>query len=583
MNNKVFWKYFGGLVFVAIVSLVAQSLFFVPRINNYLGTRLEKTLFEKAQLALEQLQEEPTKNFLQTPHTSICRKFHRILQAEIAFFDKQSQLICDSQNILSRSEVFPDVKQSLSAPYGVYSSFSDWHKADVMNVSVLFEDGIIRVSLPATDMTQTREFIVRSVMLSSALSIGIAILLGWILSRRIGRVVGEITQVATRISQGDLSQRVSNVLVEEMKPLAMVINSMAQNLDRQHRELTQEKNRLKTILEEMREAVIVLDQDKNMLLANTAAFHLFGLSEVCVGQHLDHNLRFVALNDLIDLTIETGVAHEKVLIWNRHDQEYHLAVQSSRLTLENTAFGIVVIIYDLSEVYRLENFRRDFVANVSHELKTPLTSILGYAETLATGDTLLDRDISKKFLEKIIRNSEQLKRLVNDLLKLSQLESGRLEVLCQPTDLIKTLQPLIKDFKIKAKASGHLLVNELPDSLPFVDAEETALIQVFSNLIDNALKYTSPEGSVTLSAEVLDQQLKVSVTDTGVGIPQEDLARVFERFYRVDKARSREAGGTGLGLSIVKHLLAQLDAGIEIKSEPAKGSVFTVVLRRSNS
>jgi two-component system phosphate regulon sensor histidine kinase PhoR len=240
--------------------------------------------------------------------------------------------------------------------------------------------------------------------------------------------------------------------------------------------------------------------------------------------------------------------------------------------------GVVAVFHDVTEIRRLERMRRDFVANVSHELKTPLTAIRGYAETLASGGVPQDR--VRSFLEVILRHADRLGALIDDLLQLSRIESRKLELHPTEVDVVRVARSLLRDLAPRLAEKGHAA--EVVDAgAVAARADERALEQVLMNLLDNAIKYTDPEGRITVTVRASPARVWVVVSDTGIGIPRADLPRVFERFYRVDKARSRELGGTGLGLSIVKHLVQALGGEVHVESELGRGTRVSFSLPRA--
>jgi two-component system phosphate regulon sensor histidine kinase PhoR len=238
---------------------------------------------------------------------------------------------------------------------------------------------------------------------------------------------------------------------------------------------------------------------------------------------------------------------------------------------------VVLVLHDISELRRLERVRRDFVANVSHEFKTPLTAIQGFAETLL-GGALEEPQNSRRFLGIIRDHAARLARLTDDLLELSQAEAGRLELEMQPLSVSGLIEACLDTTRLKGREKNLTLAADCPSDLPLVRGDQARLREALQNLLDNAVQYTPPGGRVTVRAARVDGQVSIAVTDTGIGIPQADQERIFERFYRVDAARSREVGGTGLGLSIAKHLVEAHGGRIRVESEVGRGSTFTLLL-----
>jgi two-component system phosphate regulon sensor histidine kinase PhoR len=257
--------------------------------------------------------------------------------------------------------------------------------------------------------------------------------------------------------------------------------------------------------------------------------------------------------------------------------ERRIEVHALPLRLGGDGTGVLMVLHDVTELHRLERVRTEFVANVSHELRTPLTAIRGYLETLLEG-ALEEPENARGFLEIVSRHTQRLGRLLDDLMDLSNIELGKVALNAEPTDLREALEPVLDIIRPHAEEKGVLLAAELPAELPAVLADRDRLDQIVINLLDNAVKFTPSMGRVTVAASVQAEMVEVVVSDTGIGIPSTDLPRITERFYRVDKARSRELGGTGLGLAIVKHLVMAHGGELKIESEVGKGTIVRFTL-----
>lgn len=326
------------------------------------------------------------------------------------------------------------------------------------------------------------------------------------------------------------------------------------------------------VFNSMVEGVVLLDGDDRILLANRRFNEFLGLQVEPRGQTLMEATRNHELADLVaDLSAEAPVCERELRLPGL--DERWLDANAAAIFGENqTRTGSVIVLHDLTRLKRLERNREEFVANVSHELRTPLSLIKGYTETLLDG-AKDDPAVAVKFLQTIDRNAERLKLLIEDLLTISELESGRMRLQLQPVSLPVFVGKLVEDFQPRASSRNVRFVNEVPELV--VSADPNRLGQVFSNLVDNAIKYGRPEGTVTLRARQAEEgMIELCVADDGPGIPEEARERVFERFYRLDKARSREQGGTGLGLSIVKHIVQNHGGRVWVESEPGKGSRF---------
>jgi len=379
---------------------------------------------------------------------------------------------------------------------------------------------------------------------------------------------------------------------------------------RQHerlRALQAEQKKLEAVLQSMAEGVVVIDPSGNVVLCNRAAQELFGLrvDHVWLGKPIQAFSRHPLLQELLREVANRRAGDPPVTRDMRLEakEERYLAVSAMQICEDGvTVSGYVFVFYDLTRIKRLESVREEFVANVSHELRTPLTAIKGYAETLLNG-ALKDPPTAQRFLEIVDRHSERLSRLIDDLLALSNLELGKTELLREEVVVADLVSEVFEVVKEKAERAGITLVHACSFDLPSLTGDNDRLQQVLVNLIDNAIKYTPAGGTVTVSAQIAhgsgaggqgsefadrasglgprasdEKWLEIAVSDTGCGIPEEDLPRLTQRFYRVDKARSRELGGTGLGLAIVKHIVQGHNGFLRIESQLQHGTTVRIFL-----
>jgi two-component system phosphate regulon sensor histidine kinase PhoR len=400
-----------------------------------------------------------------------------------------------------------------------------------------------------------------------------------------------MTEIAGAISQGDYQRRISVSHKDELGTLAEALNSMARSSAERLMEITTERNRLAKILSSMVEGVIAIDSDRRVIHANHAAINL--LATVPRGSHTGNmnmtssdlaweDIRVPAIIEAVDNAFDSG----EVVMVQMHRAEIHndqvVDIHVSPLMDENRAVtGAVLVLNDVSELANLERVRRDFVANASHELKTPITAIRGLTETMLD-DPSMDDETRLRFVERISAQSMRLSVLVTDLLAISRLEADQAE---QKHDLID-MQELVKRSVSAAKAAcveKQLELSLDPDDTisdmkAMTVGDMQSLSQMVDNLLDNAVKYTPSGGRVSVRLTARDHQIQLQVSDTGIGIDNLARQRIFERFYRVDKARSRDLGGTGLGLSIVKNIAEQHGGAVQLESELGVGSTFTVTL-----
>ncbi|MBY6277643.1 two-component system histidine kinase PnpS [Symbiobacterium thermophilum] len=340
--------------------------------------------------------------------------------------------------------------------------------------------------------------------------------------------------------------------------------------------LLAEKAQMDLILQHMADGILLLDERRRIVLVNPAAERMLGVSrhEALGRDHLEVTHHF-ELDERLARVLATG-RPEALEIRRAHPQEQIL---EARLALAPSGGerGVLVMLRDITRSRQLEQMRTEFVANVTHELRTPLTSIQGFAETLLEG-ALDEPETARHFVEIMLRESRHLGALIDELLDLSRVESGKFRMQRRPTVPAELIAATAARFAQKAERAGVQLVTEAPDGLPLINGDPDRLVQVLSNLVENAIKYTPAGGRITLSARRDGDGVRIAVADTGAGIPQADLGRIFERFYRVDKARSRATGGTGLGLAIAKHIVEAHGGTIGVESEVGKGSTFTVIL-----
>lgn len=409
-------------------------------------------------------------------------------------------------------------------------------------------------------------------------ALSLSVVLAWVLFKRVIEPLNEINAVARDMARGNLDKELHIYSQDEIGNLARSINDMAIRLKNTITQITEEKNRIRAILYSMADGVIALDQSGRVLLINPPVEEIFGITQAAsqgknilgvirnydVEQMLKKALRMVK-----PLTQEVKVLTPEPKIFRFH--------ATPLMGQEGIRTGVVILMRDITEQSKLEQMRTEFVANVSHELRTPLTSIKGFLETLMDG-ALDDPYAARHFLEIMSQETERLTRLIEDLMDLSKIEERRVVHRWQPVHLSDTIGRVLAMFQPQANEKGISISVDMPDGLPSVQGDPDMLAQVLINLVDNALKYTPNGGHVNVLAAQDEDRVRVDVKDTGIGIPPESLPRVFERFYRVDKARSRELGGIGVGLAIVKHIIKAHGGEVCVQSEPGKGSTFRFTL-----
>jgi two-component system, OmpR family, phosphate regulon sensor histidine kinase PhoR len=403
-------------------------------------------------------------------------------------------------------------------------------------------------------------------------------LLTFYLSRRITQPLQELTEGAARIAAGGHGHKVYPGGRDEVGTLAQSFNHMSEGLATQFAQLEEDRQQLRAILSGMVEGVVALDAELRILFANERAVELFEVAsaQAIVGRKLWEVSRQRSLLDLVERAVAAGQPREEELIWNGRIQRT-LKVHVARLA-GPIARGAVLVLHDTTDLRRLEQVRQEFVANVSHELKTPLSVIQACVETLLDG-AVDDSEHRGPFLERIAEQGNRLYALILDLLSLARIESSAEAFHFQKVSLGEAVEECLNRHLARAEAKNQtLLATPPPTEADTVWADEEAIGQILDNLVDNALKYTPAGGRIEMRWHGENGHVLIEVQDTGIGIPPRDLPRIFERFYRVDKARSRALGGTGLGLSIVKHLAQAMDGSVWADSQPGQGATFFVRL-----
>jgi len=479
----------------------------------------------------------------------------------------------------------PEVLAALAGGVGRDRRTSSTIGASLLYVALPISDGgrvigVIRVALPVTAVTSSYAAIHRVMLAGGLVALAVAFAIGLFVARRVTKPVVQMQTIAHRMSEGDFTVRAPIRSPDEIGALGRALNGLAARLREKVHDLGHEQAKATAILDGMIEGVIAVDGRDIILLMNERARSMFGLDATRgEGKPFLEVIRNTELHEAFreGRGVDGGnVSHRELRLAS--PVERRLQVNAVPLRLGANEVGVVMVLHDVTELRRLEQVRTEFVANVSHELRTPLTAIQGYLETLLAG-ALEEQEHARRFLEIVFRHTERLGRLLNDLMDLSNIELGRVALKLAPTRLDEAVDAVLAIIGPKAKSGKVGLRSQLPRDLPPVLADRDRLVQILINLVDNAVKYTPEGGRVTvLVQEPADGWIEVDVVDTGIGIPPSDLPRITERFYRVDKARSRELGGTGLGLAIVKHLVFAHGGQLKIESEPGRGTTVRVWL-----
>ncbi|OPH46768.1 PAS domain-containing sensor histidine kinase [Paenibacillus ferrarius] len=489
-------------------------------------------------------------------------------------------------NHLSR----PEIAEAAAQGVGYTTRYSDTLKEKMLYAAIAVKNdsqvttGFLRISMSLAQVDKS----VRSLWYFLIIGLAILFLIAGLVSYRIAKgithPIEKMTKVAQQITNMNYESRVPAYSNDEVGQLGQAINRMSESLQLQMARIQENERRLQGVMENMMSGIMMIDRDERITLLNPSAEYILGFSsQELLGKRYNEAKQQLDFTKLIQECIETREPIRDEMIFY-YPAERILDIHLSPIAHEDEEWsGVLIVIHDITAVRRLERMRSEFVANVSHELKTPIAAVKGFAETLLAG-ALNDKETAVSFLQIIFDESERLNRLIGDILELSKIESKRIPMNFSPIYLPEFLERSLSVLRKEAEKKHIELTMQVDDDV-YIEADEDRLRQIIINLLSNGISYTHDGGKVKVRVEPLDmnadgdyERLRLIVSDTGMGIPKKDLPRIFERFYRVDKARSRSSGGTGLGLSIVKHLVELHKGTIRVDSEVGIGTKFTIEL-----
>jgi two-component system phosphate regulon sensor histidine kinase PhoR len=573
--------------FVAVTSLVA-GLYLSRALDRFAVASLQSRLVTAGRLLHDEARLLLAGGAGTEAVNAFVRRAARPTESRVTLIAPDGIVLGDSEvapadlGRLENHRERPEVRAALAGGVGHDLRTSVSVHAPLLYVALPVRDGdrlvgVLRLALPLSAVTSSYDAINRVMLAGGLVALAVAFGIGVFVAGRVTRPVVEMQAIARQMSEGQFAVRAPVRSPDELGTLGRALNVMVQRLRDQIQNLESERAKATAILDGMVESVIAVDGQEGILLMNERARTLFG-----VGAGRGEGKPFLEVVRNADLheifrsgRTAGGVFRQELRLV--HPAERTLRVTAVPLRLAGEEPGLVLVIDDITELRRLEQVRTEFIANVSHELRTPLTAIQGYLETLL-GGALEEREHARRFVEIAFRHTERLGRLLNDLTDLSNIELGKVSLRLAPTPLSPLVDSVLELVAVKARDGEVTLQAEVSEGLG-VRADHDRLLQILINLVDNAVKYTPAGGAVTVRARRTgDGRVALSVIDTGVGIPRADLPRITERFYRVDKARSRELGGTGLGLAIVKHLVLAHGGDLVIESEEGRGTTVRVLL-----
>lgn len=566
MRNRIFFKLLAAFALVIAAATALLDFSVRQAWEDSLREDIERNLRQKTLLFASRVNADREHNL-----QDIASQAGQAAGARATVIDAAGRVLADSESPAASEEDYarrPEFAAALKGEVGTETRRSSALGLSFLYVAAPVSGGAVRLAYPLADLEAVTTEARRRLLLASAVAFLVAFLFAGIVAQLTARRLQRIVRFSEQIASGDLTARISENSGDEIGQVAAALDKTARHLEKNFATLQTSQHQLETLLNSMEDAVIAVGPDDRVQWANyrmdTLLPHGTRLNAPAVETVRDPD--FLRAVRAVSVARKVFTARATSILPGR--------------TFDVTAAplpggGAVAVLRDLTETERMEKTRRDFIANVSHELRTPLTSIQGYAETLL--DSAAENNHVREFLEIIRKNASRMSRLTEDLLTLARVESGEQRFDPQPVTPGELLLEAVESFREQARSHGMELQVEDNAHDP-VSADREAIHQVFSNLIDNALKYAASGGRLVLGARPAERGVEFYVRDFGLGISSEHLPRLFERFYRVDKARSRESGGTGLGLAIAKHIVLAHGGAIRAESELNHGSVFLFTL-----
>jgi two-component system phosphate regulon sensor histidine kinase PhoR len=573
--------------FVAVSMLVA-GLYLSRALDRFAAASLEARLVTAGRLLHDETRGMLSRGAGAEAMGAFVRRVARPTESRVTVIASDGLVLGDSEvapadlDRLENHRDRPEVRAALEGGVGRDLRTSASIHAPLMYVALPVRDperviGVVRLALPLSAVTSSYDQIHRVMLAGGLVALAVAFGIGIFVAGRVTRPVVEMQAIARQMSEGQFAVRAPVHSEDELGALGRALNVMVLRLREQIQNIEAERAKATAILDGMVEGVVAVDGQECILLMNERARAMFGVGPGRgEGKPFLEVIRNADLHEIFRSGRTAGdVFRRELRLIHPVDRTLRVTAVPLRLTGEEP--GLVLVVDDVTELRRLEHVRTEFIANVSHELRTPLTAIQGYLETLLSG-ALEEREHAQRFVEIAFRHTERLGRLLNDLTDLSNIELGKVSLRLAPTPLRPLVDSVLELVAAKARDGDVALTAEVSDTIS-VQADHDRLVQILINLVDNAVKYTPAGGSVTVRARpTAEGRIEVSVSDTGIGIPRADLPRITERFYRVDKARSRELGGTGLGLAIVKHLVLAHGGDMAIDSEEGRGTTVRVLV-----
>ncbi len=585
MQRKIFFN----IVIVLLLGVIICGILSARIVERNLVNSIEESLIIESGLIRELVGESLIGS---SDIGNYINKIKQITNTRVTIIDVMGNVIIDTEKDYTTMENHsgrPELIAALRGELGSSKRYSSTLGVDLMYIAQpIYKDssviGVVRLAKPLYEINALLNKLYVNVFIAVIAGILVASLLGYKMTVNIMKPIREITYTASRIAKGDFSKQINITGRDEIATLAGSINDMASRLNDTIMSAQDKNVKLEAIMSSVVNGIIALDSAERVLFINNAAERLLNITERdMVGKHLLQVVRNNSLDNYLKTILQDkNFFDTEITITDPVEKVLKFYANPIKQTDKSDAEGIIITLQDITELRKLERMRTEFVANVSHELKTPLTSIKGFAETLKIGD-IDDKQDTVRFLNIIENEADRLYRLINDILSLSELEQRKVKTVKEEIKVEKTIKEVLSMLKSQSDKKNIEITSDVQEELNNLTGDPDKLKQMLINLVDNAIKYTPENGKVFVKAYNLGDkasqgEILIAVKDNGIGIPKQHIPRLFERFYRVDKARSRTVGGTGLGLAIVKHIVILFNGKIEVESEVGKGTEFKIIL-----
>jgi len=582
-RKRMLWQLYSTYLIIIVLSVIALAWYAIWSQRSFYLNQTAIDLEARARIISNQI----SKLILTESYDEIdeiCKELGQTAATRITVILPSGEVIGDSDEDPRRMENHgnrPEIEEVYENREGMSIRYSGTLQKTMMYRAIPTRangetTAVVRTSLPITFIDEALSDIRLKMTLGGLLIAVLAALISFMVARRISYPLEHLKRGAERFSRGYLQSKLAVPNSEEIGSLAEAMNEMASQLNLRINTITRQRMEQEAILLSMAEGVLAVDRDERIININKTAAEFFGVfpSEV-IKKLLQEAIRNSALQQLVTGILDQKDTAENTIVVNEPTPRYLQASGSVMRDIDGEAIGAVVVLNDITRLRDLENLRRDFVANVSHELRTPITSIQGFVETLQDG-AVENTDDAKRFLDIIAKHADRLNIIIEDLLSLSRIEQAP-EVHFITGNIKEIISGAVQICESNAHSRQITIDIMCPPDIN-IKINQNLLEQALVNLLDNAVKYSDDDSRVTVRAEQIDNEVTISVSDNGTGIDLKHLPRIFERFYRVDKARSRELGGSGLGLAIVKHIALAHNGRVAVESHPGEGSTFTIYL-----